>query len=99
MTATAVRAGTWTELDPPLSDDLLENLDRVFGFKTMTPVQKAAIPLFMSNKDVIVQACTGSGKTLSFVLPIIDILRKKRASWKPHEVGAVIVSPGSPLSS
>ena len=40
----------------------------------MTPVQEATLPVFLSHKDVSVQACTGSGKTLSFVIPIYELL-------------------------
>jgi len=34
------------------------------------PVQKAAIPLFIKNYDVAVEAQTGSGKTLAFLIPL-----------------------------
>lgn len=44
----------------------------------MTPVQASTIPLFMNNKDVIVEAVTGSGKTLSFIIPIIEMIKRER---------------------
>ena len=59
----------------------------------MTPVQSATIPLFMSNKDVAVEAVTGSGKTLAFVIPIIEVLTKRKKSWTKNEVGALVVTP------
>lgn len=37
----------------------------------MTPVQAVAILLFTQHKDVAVDAVTGSGKTLVFVIPIL----------------------------
>lgn len=40
-------------------------------FEYVTKVQAAVIPLFLSNKDVCVKACTGSGKTLSFIIPLV----------------------------
>jgi len=46
------------------------------GFDKVTKVQGASIPLLLSNKDVCVKACTGSGKTLSFVVPLIQTLQK-----------------------
>lgn len=42
----------------------------------MTPVQAATLPLFLTNKDVAVNACTGSGKTIAFVIPLIEMIRK-----------------------
>ncbi|KAA8903914.1 hypothetical protein DIURU_002136 [Diutina rugosa] len=38
----------------------------------MTPVQASTIPLLAGNKDVVVEAVTGSGKTLSFVIPVLQ---------------------------
>lgn len=40
------------------------------------PVQKAAIPLMMKNYDLAVEAQTGSGKSLAFVVPLIERLLK-----------------------
>jgi ATP-dependent RNA helicase DDX55/SPB4 len=40
------------------------------------PVQKAAIPLMMKNYDLAVEAQTGSGKSLAFVIPMIEHLLK-----------------------
>ena len=77
-----------------------------FGFKTCTPVQAATIPLFLTNKDVAVQACTGSGKTLAFVVPTLEILLRRCTSdggktWeamKRNAVGAIIISPTRELA-
>ena len=51
-----------------------------FGFERATPVQAAAIPLLLGHKDVVVEAVTGSGKTLSFLLPVIQILSDPKRS-------------------
>lgn len=45
----------------PLSDGVLRGV-AALGFVATTPVQQATIPLLLNNKDVAVQACTGSGK-------------------------------------
>lgn len=66
------------EFKPPLCEEVLAEIDAM-GFTHMTPVQAATLPLFLSNKDVCVDACTGSGKTLAFVLPIVQLLRNKIA--------------------
>lgn len=63
---------------PALSAEILAEV-AALGFEYMTPVQAATLPLFLSNKDVCVDACTGSGKTLAFVLPIVQLLARKLA--------------------
>ena len=44
------------------------------GFETATPIQERAIPLILKNKDLIACAQTGTGKTVAFVLPILNKL-------------------------
>ena len=67
-------------------------------FTRATPVQHAVIPLFCTNKDVAVDAATGSGKTLSFVVPIAEKLRGVEDALQPHEVWAArSSSPALPL--
>ncbi|KAF1318956.1 Dead/deah box RNA helicase, partial [Globisporangium splendens] len=66
------------EFKPALCEEILAEVDSM-GFTHMTPVQAATLPLFLSNKDVCVDACTGSGKTLAFVLPIVQILKTRMA--------------------
>ena len=58
-----------------LTDALCHHLNNK-GFIKPTPVQKDAIPLLMSGHDVIVQAQTGSGKTASFALPVMELIQK-----------------------
>jgi superfamily II DNA/RNA helicase len=50
--------GSFRTIQPPLSQGVLDFLDSK-NFHTMTPVQEATIPLFLTNKDVAVQAVTG----------------------------------------
>lgn len=58
-----------------------------------TPVQAAAIPLLLSGKDVIAQAQTGTGKTLAFVLPILEIINPEQS-----HVQALIITPTRELA-
>lgn len=44
----------WNALNPSLSRWILDAISAM-GFEKMTPVQASAIPLFMGNKDVVVE--------------------------------------------
>jgi ATP-dependent RNA helicase DDX55/SPB4 len=69
------------------------------GFERPMPVQNAVIPLFLTNKDVVVEAITGSGKTLAFLLPILQKLNesiKEGSSCRPY---ALVIAPTRDLAS
>jgi superfamily II DNA/RNA helicase len=63
--------------DLGLSDELLQSVAAA-GYDTPTPIQAQAIPPVLMMKDLIGIAQTGTGKTASFVLPMIDILAHGR---------------------
>lgn len=42
------------------------------GFQTLTSVQSTSIPLIMEGKDVIAESPTGTGKTLAYLLPVLN---------------------------
>ncbi|EQA99328.1 DEAD/DEAH box helicase [Sphingobium quisquiliarum P25] len=67
-----------TFADLGLSDELLKAVNEA-GYDTPTPIQAQAIPSVLMMKDIIGIAQTGTGKTASFVLPMIDILAHGRA--------------------
>jgi len=56
-----------------LSSALCQSLARL-GYSSPTPVQRQAIPLVISGRDLLVRAQTGTGKTAAFALPTIDRL-------------------------
>jgi ATP-dependent RNA helicase RhlE len=68
-----------------LEPSLLEGIE-VRGFAQTTPIQSAVIPIALSGQDVIGCADTGTGKTVAFVLPILNRLLKARAA-NPDERG------------
>lgn len=63
------------------------------GFIEPTPIQKEMIPLVLRGKSAIGQAHTGTGKTHSFLLPIVQ-----RIDEEKQEVQAVITSPTRELA-
>ncbi|KAH9411476.1 DEAD/DEAH box helicase [Ordospora pajunii] len=66
------------------------------GFDVMTEVQRACIPEMLKGKDVIVQAPTGTGKTMAFLTPILDYVY---ADFTGNaEVTAVVIAPTRELS-
>lgn len=71
----------------PISSSLKERL-ALAQFVTATPVQSAAIPPAMEGKDVLATAQTGTGKTLAFLVPVIERLVRQEA---PGIVALVLV--------
>ncbi|HSS98732.1 MAG TPA: DEAD/DEAH box helicase, partial [Terriglobales bacterium] len=82
---------TFTEL--PLSAALQQKLAAA-QFKTLTPIQERAIPPALEGKDVIGTAQTGTGKTLAFLLPVIELLRRETA----HQATALVLLPTRELA-
>ena len=76
----------------PLSAAMLANLDRL-GYRTMTPIQRAALPLALAGKDLIAQAKTGSGKTAAFAIPLLAKLDVARL-----DVQALVLCPTRELA-
>lgn len=77
------------------------------GFREPTPSQAAAIPLFLANSDVVVEAPTGSGKSMAFLLPLaVRLLRRGQTAdektpappIKRGHVAAVVMAPTRELA-
>ena len=62
--------------DLGLSPRVVEALARIGKYAHPTAVQREAIPAFLTGADVLVRSETGSGKTLSYIIPILDALTR-----------------------
>jgi len=51
--------------------EFVDTATRRLGFETLTPVQRHAIPLALSGRDLICSAATGSGKTAAYLIPAV----------------------------
>ena len=63
--------------DLNLSKELRKAIENM-GFEEATPIQSEAIPLILEGKDVIGQAQTGTGKTVAFGIPILEVVQPKK---------------------
>ncbi|GMM35454.1 putative ATP-dependent RNA helicase [Saccharomycopsis crataegensis] len=86
----------WSKVNCDLSPWILDAV-AAEGFENMTPVQASTIPLFSGNKDVVVEAVTGSGKTISFVIPILQRLCRA-TDFKRGHVFAMVIAPTRELA-
>ena len=67
-------------------------------FQTPTPVQEAVIPLVLEKKDIMAQAQTGSGKSASFVLPVLQLWSKSRDNAKKGKIKILVLTPTRELT-
>ena len=82
--------------DLGLGEGVLKAVDDA-GYTTPTPIQAQAIPVVLMGRDILGCAQTGTGKTASFTLPMIDILAAGRA--KARMPRSLILEPTRELAS
>ncbi|WP_085592716.1 DEAD/DEAH box helicase [Thalassospira sp. MCCC 1A01428] len=85
-----------TFADLGLSEDILKAVADA-GYDTPTPIQRQAIPSVMMARDILGCAQTGTGKTASFVLPMLDILHHGRARMRMPR--SIILEPTRELAT
>lgn len=87
--------------------NVIRTITQDMGFEAMTEVQSRTINQALKGSDIIAQAKTGTGKTLAFLLPILQNIisedpslgeynRRKRTS--PDDIRAIIISPTRELA-
>lgn len=72
--------------------ELIKGLDAL-GITIPTPIQREAVPVLLSGKDVLAQAQTGTGKTFAFLLPILE-----RIDTQKNHIQALIITPTRELA-
>jgi ATP-dependent RNA helicase RhlE len=67
------------------------------NYKTPTTIQEKVIPLIQSGIDLMAQAQTGSGKTASFVIPLLEFLKSKEIT-KKAKIKVLVLTPTRELT-
>ncbi|HET7655639.1 MAG TPA: ATP-dependent RNA helicase RhlB [Luteimonas sp.] len=82
-----------------LHQDLLSGLEGA-GFTRCTPIQAMTLPITLAGRDVAGQAQTGTGKTLAFLVTVVNRLltRPALAERKPEDPRALILAPTRELA-
>ena len=84
----------------PLSPVVIGALKRA-GFSTLFPVQANTLPDVLEGNDVVVRARTGTGKTLGFVIPIVEMLVRSGAakrSIRDRQPLCIVMTPTRELA-
>ena len=81
--------------DLGLNNELLLSINEI-GYKTPTEIQKKAIPYILIGRDILGCAQTGTGKTGSFIIPLIEILNSGKS--KSRMPRALILAPTRELA-
>jgi ATP-dependent RNA helicase RhlE len=70
------------------------------GYTTPTPVQQQAIPIILQGKDILAGAQTGTGKTASFALPLLQELAENfDPKQTPRRIRALVLVPTRELAA
>ena len=81
---------TWIQAGLPTA---IVNVLREKGFEAPLPIQSQALPVIMSGRDCMAVAKTGSGKTMSFVLPMLRHIKDQPPLAKGDGPIAIIMAP------
>ncbi len=83
--------------DLGLSSKILDAIAKA-NYENPYPIQVEAIPAILQKKDILGIAQTGSGKTASYILPILDSLQKKDIN-KGRSIATLIIVPTRELAA
>ncbi|XP_063752463.1 probable ATP-dependent RNA helicase DDX31 isoform X2 [Eleginops maclovinus] len=79
--------------DMDLHPHLVATLNKVLNVSTVTSVQKQTIPVLLAGRDAVVRSQTGSGKTLSYAVPMVQSLQdlQQKVSRSDGPLAVIIV--------
>merc|ERR1712198_113428 len=87
---------SFKSLSPHVSEATLKGIEDM-GFSHMSEIQAQTIPHLLEGRDLVGAAKTGSGKTLSFLVPCVELIYKLK--FMPRSgTGVIIISPTRELS-
>lgn len=78
-----------------LAPQIQKSLNEDFKIETLTPIQEAVIPQALARKNVIAISQTGSGKTLSYLLPLMSTILDR----PKNPISLLIITPTKELSN
>ena len=82
--------------DLPLSQKTINGLSETKYYK-LTPIQPATLPHSLAGRDILAASKTGSGKTLCFLIPLLECLYRER--WSKEEgLGVLVILPTRELA-
>jgi ATP-dependent RNA helicase RhlE len=76
----------------------LQQVLKELGYEEPSPIQAQAIPILLQGKDLLGCAQTGTGKTASFALPILQQLHDRRKTVRPKSCRALVLAPTRELA-
>ena len=106
---------TFEEVEDKVKAFLLKSIRKEAGYARPSPIQRAVLPVMLSDRDVLACAPTGSGKTAAFVIPVLAkiysnavqrFLKRKKKAIREGKAGgiscvplAIVLAPTRELTS
>ena len=85
--------------DLPISAESKRGIKDVLGYEYMTTVQAQTLPPILAGKDCLAKAKTGTGKTLGFLIPTVQLVRDTPPPQHKDAIMSLILSPTRELAS
>jgi len=94
---TYITTNQFASLD--ISNESKRAIAETLGYTNMTPVQAQSLPVILRGDDCLAKAKTGTGKTLAFLIPTVEVIRKKAFRKDRNAIPVLILSPTRELAA